>query len=401
MLKTEKKTCWLLMITAVCAILGCALMRSESYASMRSEAVWQTGLQTASVTVSSDYLAEGGQTVLLDTLTQERTLSFKLTSNRLTRSGTVSWAVTPENALTVQAAEAATATAEGAQVDMTLTPGALAQDTEVTLSVYWTAETGEQLQGDFVMLLPGQEEAEQQEQTQAEQTEVEASMTAMESFVAGSAIVVTLNHPSDTKQLLLSMAGEAFPAGTRYTTDYDQKETVLYDPARICLQTGGTRQTVVLLKLPQTDLPQEIMLQADVASESGAICLQAASAQTAGSLALPNSYFYELNGDDSFTLTMPAGWGGCTLSYTVQKLTETESGIAYESVANIGSQRLSVTGSAEEITVSLTGADMQAGTYRLLLVWSYQTYTVADQQVTFHISYPDRIAVATAGGNEL
>ena len=396
--KRGTKTYWLLTITAVLFALSCGLFIQDSYASRRSEAVWQTGLQTAPLTVTSDYLAEDGQTILLNPLAQERTVSFKLTTNQKTRTGTLSWTVTPENALNVQAPATATATAEGTQVDMTLTPGTVAQDTQVTVSVCWSAESGEQLQGDFIMLIPTEGSAEQQ--TPAEQAELDASMTVMEEFVADSAIMVALSHPSDTQQLLLSMAGQAFPAGTRYTTEYGQRETVLYDPAKISLPTGTAKQTVVLLKLPQNGLPQEITLQADIASESGAISLQKTATRIAGSLELPESYFYELHGDDAFTLAMPAGWGGCTLSYTVQKLTETKTGIQYETVANSGSQRLSVTGNANEITVSLAGTTMQAGTYRLQLVWNYQTYTVADQQVTFHISYPERSTVATAGGYE-
>lgn len=398
MRKNRTKTYWLLMATAVCVALSGALLISESYASVRSEAIWQTGLQTASVAVRSDYLAEDGQTVLLDSLTAERTVSFMLTTNGQSQIGSVNWTVIPENALNVQAPATATATAEGTQVDMTLTPGTVAQDTQVTVSVCWSAESGEQLQGDFIMLIPAEGSAEQQ--TPAEQAELDASMAVMEEFVADSAIMIALSHPSDTQQLLLSMAGQVFPAGTRYTTEYGQKETVLYDPAKISLSTGTAKQTVVLLKLPQSIQSQEITLQADIASESGAISLQKTATRMAGSLGLPESYFYELHGDDAFTLAMPAGWGGCTLSYTVQKLTETKTGIQYETVANSGSQRLSVAGNANEITVSLAGTTMQAGTYRLQLVWNYQTYTVADQQVTFHISYPERSTVATAGGNE-
>lgn len=399
MRKNRTKTYWLLISTAICAALGCGLMISESYASVRSEAVWQTGLQTASVAVSSDYLAKDGQTVLLNPLTDKKTVSLTLRTSGQTKAGTLSCMVIPENALNVEAPATATATAEGTQVDLILTPAAVAQDTQVTLSVSWSAETGEQLRGDFVAVIPAEEAGAQQPSVQ--QAELEASMTVMEEFVTGSAVMVALSHPSDTRELSLSMAGQLFPAGTRYTTEYDPEETVLYDPAKISLSTGSAKQTVVLLKLPENGLPQEITLRADITSESGSATCEKKVTRVAGSLELPNNYFYEMNGDDAFTLAMPAGWGGCTLSYTVQKLTETQTGITYETIADIGSHGLSVTGSANEITVSLTGTDMQAGTYRLQLVWNYQTYTVADQQVTFHISYPERIAVATAGGNEL
>ena len=385
------KTYWLLMITAILFALGCGLFIQDSYASRRSEAVWQTDLQTAPLTVTSDYLAEDGRTILLDPLTQERTVSFKLTTNQKTRTGNISYTVTPANAVTVQAPAAATATTGGTQVDIRLIPAA-ANNEKVTLSVCWSAETGEQLRGDFVMQLPAQEEEPQPEQ-------LDASMKVMEAYAADSAVVVTLTHPADARQAVLSMAGEKFPAGTSYTTEYSQKETVLYDPAQISLPTDGRKQTVVLLKLPQSIQSQEITLQADVASENAAVCLQAKTWKNGDSLTLPNHYFYELNGDDSFTLPLSAGWGGCTLSYTVQKLTGKSGNITYETIADPGSC-LAVTGGAEEMTVSLAGTTMQAGTYRLQLVWNYQTYTVADQQVTFHISYPERFTVATAGGNK-
>lgn len=387
--KRGTKTYWLLIVTAIFFAMGCGLFLEDSYASPRGEAVWQTGLQTAPLTVTSDYLAEDGRTVLLDPLTQERTVSFMLTTNQKTRTGTISCTVTPANAATVQAPTTATATTGGTRVDIRLTP--VASHEKVTLSVSWSAETGEQLKGDFVM----QSSAEQGSQPE----QMDASIKVMEAFVANSAAVVNLTHPADAQRIVLSMAGNAFPAGTSYTTEYAQEETVLYDAMPISLPTDGRKQSVILLRLPHTVQPQEITLQADVTGESAAACLQAKTTLLSDSVALPNGYFYEMRGDDSFVLPLPAGWGGCTLSYTVQRLTGKSGNITYETIADPGSS-LAVTGGAKDITVSLKGTALQAGTYRLQLVWNYQTYTVADQQVTFHISYPERIDVATAGGNE-
>ena len=80
------KAYWLLIITALFLVSG-GLFVGESYASRRSEAVWQTDLQTAPQTVTSDYLAKDGRTVLLEPLTGERTLSFTLTAGQVSSAG--------------------------------------------------------------------------------------------------------------------------------------------------------------------------------------------------------------------------------------------------------------------------------------------------------------------------
>ena len=390
-----KNTYWLIFAVAVVLLLVGSLLPEESYASVRSEAVWQTGLHTSAVKVSCTYLKEDGQIVLLNDLSQTRTIELELTSNREVVKGTLHYTVSPVNAVAVQILGTANATAEGSKVRLTLTPGAVMQDTEVTLALCWTAETGETLSGDFRFAVPGQ--GSTSDDTQGKQNNTaNAKMTIMEQFVPGAAVAVTVEHPSSNERIVLSLAGNNFPAGTRYSTEDSLRETVLYDPAKICLQTAG-QQTMAFVTLPSSEVSGAVTMQAVLTGSDYETQLQAQTMPVAGTLELPSDYIYTLSNGDSFTVALPSGWKDCTLSYMVQLLTQTQQGIAYKTVVNTGSHGLSVVSGADGITVGLNGADMQAGTYQLVLVWSYQTYIVAQQQVTFHISYPERSTNVTGG----
>ena len=392
--KFLKSTYWLILIAAVGILLVCGMIPEESYANMRSEAVWQTGLQTSAVKVSADYLIAGSQTVLLKDLTEARTVELTFSTNRQSVNGTLRYSVTPQNAVSVTAPETVTATTAGTKAELVLTPIAVAQDTDVVLSLVWTGDNGETLQGDFRFVVPS---AGNQEEPQLQNKATESTITAMEKFVPGTAIAVTVGHPADCRQIAISLAGETFPAGTRYSTEYDQQEFVLFDPMPIRLQINGGKQTMVRITLPPETVSGTVTIQADVIGSDYVTQLQAQSTPLSGNLDLPEHYFYSLKDGSSFTLPFSGGWSGCTMSYTVQRLTQTPQGIKYETIVNTGSQGLLVNSNANGITISLTGKDLPAGTYQLLLVWNYQTYIVAQQEVTFHVSYPERSTVQTGG----
>lgn len=393
---TAKRAYWLFLVVAVCVLCVFGLSPKDSYASVRNEAVWETGLQTSAVKVTADYLCEDGQTVLMNDLTQSRTVRLILTANREAIGGTLACSVSPQNAATVQAPETVTVTDTDTVVELILTPGVVSQDTYAVLSVCWTAENGQTLQGDFHFAVPAQS-AQQEDSLRSEKTVSGVTINAMKQFVPGSAVALTVKYPSDCQQIRLSLAGEVFPAGTRYSTEYDSEDVLLYDPAQICLETAGTKQMTVLVTLPAETVSDAVTFQANVIGADYVTTVQAQSTPVDGALLLPDAYFYKLTDGGSFTVPFPGGWDGCTLSYTVQKLTQTQQGIAYETTVNTESQGLSVVSNTNNISITLTGRDVPAGTYQLLLVWNYQTYTVAQQAVTFHISYPDRVTAVTGG----
>ena len=395
MKKWIRNTYWLLFAAAAALLLTVGLWPEASYASVRSEAVWHTGLHTSAVKVSCTYLKAEGQTVLLQDLTQKRTVGLTLTSNREIVNGTLHYTVSPKNAVSVQIPETANATQDGTQVDLVLTPNAVAQDKEVTLCLKWTSETGEILQGDFCFTVPGEKTTSNNTQTKQD-TVSNAKLTVMEQFVPGAAVAVMVRHPSQNEKIVLSMAGNPFPAGTRYSTEDSLQETILYDPAMIQLQTTG-QATTMLVTLPTGVVSETVTVQAKLIGSDYETQLQAQTTPIAGTLELPDPYLYKLSNGDAFTLELPSGWKGCTLSYTVQLLTQTQQGIAYKTVSNTGSNGLSIVSGTEGITVSLNGTELQAGTYQLVLVWNYQTYTVAQREVTFHVSYPERSTPQTGG----
>ena len=111
--KMRKSTYWLFLIALAVVLLTGSLFPKESYANMRSEAVWETGLQTSAVKVSADFLKEGGQNVLLWDLTQQRMMDLTFTTNRGSVNGTLQYSVSPQNAVSVQAPTNVKATAEG------------------------------------------------------------------------------------------------------------------------------------------------------------------------------------------------------------------------------------------------------------------------------------------------
>lgn len=392
--KTAKKTYWLALTAAV--ILCCAgLMLGKSYGSMATADAWQTQLQTSAATVSSDYLVQGGQRILLKPLTAERTISVSLKTNHSQMNGNFSCTVSPEDAVTVQSEQTLTATQAGISVELVLTPGDVTEETPVTITVCWTAESGQVLQADFLTTVA----PETVQQTQQTQVQMEAAMTVGTEVVSGAAIPVILSYGADAQQILLSMAdGAEFPANTSYIIGYGEEITVLYDPMQIVLQPGSEMESVVLLTLPASTIEtnQTITLQARVTTPAGESVLTAQSTSLSASVLLQEDIFYVLTAGESCALELPAGWTGCSLSYTVERLTQTESGIAYQTATSTGNQGLSVTGDANGITISVTDNGLQAGTYRLTLVWSYQTFTVARQNVTFYVGYPDN---AVTGGN--
>lgn len=391
---TAKKAYWLLLTAAV--LLCCSgMMLGESYGSMASADAWQTRLPTAAVAVSSDYLVQGGQRVLLKPLTAERTIRVSLKTNHSQMNGSLSCTASPENAVTVQAEQTLTATQAGIDAELVLTPGDVTEETRVTITVRWTAESGQILQADFLTTVA----PETAEQTGHAQAQVDATMSVGTEVVSGAAIPVVLSYGTDTQQILLSLAeGAEFPANTSYRIGYGEETTVLYDPMQILLQPGTEKEAVVLVTLPASTLEttQSITLQARVTTSAGEAILTGQTTSLPASVLLQEDIFYVLTVGESCVLELPAGWNGCSLSYTVERLTQTESGIAYQTATGTGSQGLSVTGDANGITIGVTDNGLQAGTYRLTLVWSYQTYTVARQNVTFYVGYPDN---AVTGGN--
>ena len=393
---TVKKAYWLFLAVATSIFCVFGLLPNDSYASFRNEAVWETGLQTSAVKVTADYLHEDGQTVLMKDLTQSRTVRLVLTANREALNGTLSCSVSPQNAATVAAPQTVTVTDAGTVVELVLTPNAVAQDTNAVLSVSWTTQKGQSLRGNFHFTVPA-EGAQQENPTGSDKTVSGVTMSAMKQFAPGSAVALTVKYPLDSRQIRLSLAGEAFPAGTRYSTEYDSRDVLLYDPAQICLETDGTKQMTVLVTLPADSVANTVTFRANVIGTDSETPVQAQSEPISGALLLPNTYFYKLTDGSSFTVPFPGGWTGCTLSYTVQKLTQTEEGFVYETNVSAESQGLSVVNNTSNISVTLTGSNIPAGTYRLLLVWNYQIYTVAQREVTFHVSYPERVTAQTGG----
>lgn len=391
--KMRKSTYWLFLIAMAVVLLTGSLFPEESYANMRSEAVWETGLQTSAVKVSADFLKEGGQNVLLWDLTQQRTMDLTFTTNRGSVNGTLQCSVSPQNAVSVQAPTNVKATAEGTKATLVLTPETVTRDTQVILSLTWTAESGEKLQGNFQFTVPASSGSTTESQ-QKTSTTGNATMSVMKQFASGAAIVVELEHPANCEKIALSLAGMKFPIGTRYSMEDGSNEYVLFDPAQISMENNGRKHTSVLITLPKVNIASTFTLQANVIGPDYETQLQAQTEAISDALVLPENYFYALSDGGSFTMPLPTNWSGCTLSYTVKRLTQTQQGIQY---IGSDSQGLSVISKANGIVVSLTGRDMPAGTYQLLLVWKYQTYTVAQQEVTFHVSYPERSTVQTGG----
>lgn len=385
-----KRICWLCLTMAA---LCCSTHPNESYASMVTSDAWQTGMQTSAVRVTGDYLTQGGQTVLLAPLTEARTVNFSVKTDRSQMNGTLSYTVSPGDAVTVQLNDALTATPTGGTGALTLIPGQVTQQTQVTVQVRWTGTDGTVLAGDFTTtLLPDQSQLPEQSENP-----VQAQWLVGEETVPGAAIPITVQHPADTRQIILSLGdNRAFPAGTVYRLADTKKNITLYDPAQITLPGGG-KETVVLLTLPEQALVslQAIDLEARVLTQTGEAKLTAQTTPLAATLQQPDGICI-LTAGESCVLDLPGGWSGCSLSYTVEYLTQTATGIEYRTAANTGSQGLSVSGGTGGITLRLAGSDLPAGTYRLKLAWSYQTYTVAQQNVTFYVGYPD---LGTTGGN--
>ena len=403
-----------LFLMATSILLGCLLHPGESYASVRSLNLWQTKLQTAALSVTSDYLVEGGQSVLLQDLTEARTIEVRLQSNQSPISGTVEYTVTPENAVTVETAETVEVSAEGTVLGLTLTPAQLAEDTAVTITVSWTAESGKVLKADFCTLVPKTEEVtgepeeseptvpEETEPVPEQQAEKEApTLTVMEEFVPGSAVVIKIKHPENCEKILLGLAeGAAFPAGTVYSIDYGTSGIVLYDPAQLQIQPKSGVETHLLLRMPETFFAENsapLLLWANVIQDTETVLTAQVQPLAATLQISAEDSGFVLTPGDIKQLPLPFTWNGCTLTYTVQRLTETENGIEYKTAESTG---LSVFGQSGKIAVSLTGSELQAGTYRMVLVWRHEIYQVAQKEIVFYVNYSGCSSTETTGGNE-
>lgn len=382
-------------LTASALILTClALTPGESHASIQSVDTWQTALQTSADTLSSDYLAAGGQTVLLAPLSTERTVTFSLFSSRAQVDGTLHCTVQPENAVTVTAEESVSATAEGTAVTMILTPAAEMAGTEVTVSVNWTAEDGRQMSADFKTTL-----TEDAPEETADQSQIEASLAVMEEFIPGTAMVVTIRHPADCSQILLGLGDSgALPAGTVYSADHGATGIKLYDAMQLQLQPANGKETLLLLQLPEEmESGSPVNIWANVICESGAAALSAQTTPLDKTLQLPENTLRVLTADSSMHLDLPDRWSNCTMSYTLQRLTEDNGTIGYTTVSASG-DGFAVSANEDGITVSLAGDQVQAGTYRLTLIWRYEAYAIAQKDVAFYINYWDCSGTGTTGG---
>ena len=206
MQKTAKKKYWLFLMAV---ILCWGLLPGETNASVASSDVWQTVLPTTEVTASSEYLTRDGQTILLNPLTESRTISISVKTNHSQMEGSLSYTVTPANAVTVSASEELTATQAGAEAALVLTPGQVDAETKATIAVRWEGQSGQVLVADFVTVVAPEETR------QWPQVRQDATLTVGAEAMPGVAVPVTVTYPADTTQVVLSLnSGAAFPALT-------------------------------------------------------------------------------------------------------------------------------------------------------------------------------------------
>lgn len=388
----------------VCAVLlVMTLGIGQTQARYDNTVSWKSIYMPKKPVLESNFLAEGGQTVLLSdwniSASSYRVLDIQLSAKGGSLSGTLSCqvesdlltATLDQDRFTVGAIE------NHAMLTLTRTEKAtlLEEETAVTVRLVWIPEGADlassTVWADFTVdLLP---DARNTLSDGPQRAYEEMSITCADAFSWDELLVLKLTLPEGTDTVLLSCEGVEFPANTRYSIDAEATR-VLGDDDMISVSADGRREVQVLLDFTWTEeaLYRNSFLLSAVAYADGAELAIANANISASREALQveaDAQGYILKAGTQVQLVIEGDVDG--FSYTVEQLTKTDGIIAY-----IASEQLNVTmettndgdGTTQSVLViSNDNGAALAGTYRLSLQRIFDGVVINSYEIPLFVCY--------------
>lgn len=402
-MQQNKHIAWIVGALVCAVLLVMTLGIGQTQARYDNSVSWKSIYMPPKPVLESNFLAQGGQTVLLSdwniSASSYRVLDIQLSAKGGSLSGTLSCqvesdlltATLDQDRFTVGAIE------NHAMLTLTRTEKAtlLEEETAVTVRLVWIPEGADlassTVWADFtVNLLPS---ANSTHSEGAQPAREEMSLICADTFSWDEPLALKLTLPEGTDNLLLSYEGVEFPANTRYFVDAEASR-VLGDDDMISISTDGRQELQVLLDFTWTEeaLYRSSFLLSAVAYADGAEIAVANANVSASREALQveaDAQGYLLKAGTQVQLVIEGDVDG--FSYTVEQLMKTDGIIAYTA-----SEQLNVTmettndgdGSIRSVLViSNDNGTAPAGTYRLSLQRIYDGVAISSFEVPIFVCY--------------
>lgn len=228
---------------------------------------WKGVYDAATPTLKSNFLAEGGRTVLLKdwvvSTTSYQTVGIQLATDGAESSGTLHCQVASD-LLTAKVDEETYRvgnTKNYATMTLTATEQArsLTEPTEVTVRVSWLPEGKDLAQAtqwaDFKVKLLPQAANDPATPPDGVRPEGELKLDCPQSFSLQEKLVLRLTLPQDADSVVLSYEADVFPENTCYQVDQGQS-IVLAEDMMITIPTAGRREIKVVLDFSWTTVKQ-------------------------------------------------------------------------------------------------------------------------------------------------
>lgn len=326
---------------------------------------------TAQTTNSSNLLAAGGQTVVLQDW-QLKTTTDEGVQDTRTVSFTVSDKAAVKEDLRVESDSnlLADLTIADGVCTLTLTPTeaayALTQSTVSTVNISW-----KELSAKLTVKLCVEEE---------EQIVSGSDAKVMSSALANQ-LALIVSQPSEYVFQIYASSGEsAEPAhGLRCSIDGGSTWTMLYDTQIFAFTPPEDWNGLLLLDLSGTELvggSQDLTVRGGGTGSASTIA------------ALPDSQMetapFFLT-EEPTQLPVNTNWLDCTFDYELQTLTQTEGVLQWSAVGEpAGLQVLSQDAS---LALSLNGHQLPAGHYRLVMTWRMEERIIYQSKAEFFVNY--------------
>ncbi len=353
--------------------------------------------------LESNFLAEGGQTVLLSdwdvSASSYRVLDVRLLAKGGDLSGTLS--CQPESDLLTATVDQDSFTVGAVENYATLTiartekAALLEEQTTATVRLIWTP-AGEDpanstVWADFtVNLLPNANVTILENEPRARE---EMKLSCPDAFSWEEALALKLTLPEGTDTVLLSYEGMEFPANTRYCI-VGEEPRVLGDDNMISISAKGRQEIAVLLDFEWTEeaLYRNSFLLSAVAYADGAEIAVANTNVSADRQPLQvdaDAQGYILKTGTQVKISVAGDVEG--FAYTLEQLTKADGIIAYTA-----SEQLNVTmettndsngESRSVLVISNDSGTAPAGAYRLTLQRIFDGVVISSYEIPLFVCY--------------
>lgn len=347
----------------------------------------------------SNYLAEGGRTVLLKdwAVTGEsyRIYGIQLAAEGGQVAGTLQCQVDSElvTAELDHTDVTLDKTGDHITLKLTTTPQAaeMTESTDVTVRITWTSQSQSAWADLKVTLLPSEVPPQEPEDVPDDAVQPDAAMvlTAPDTFSLQEGLFMKLTLPPEADRVVLHFDGEAFPENTVYAADGAQAY-VLADESFIEIPVNGQQKIQLALDFSWTTMRQSRFLLSVVAY-AGSAELRAIN-KTISSTRKPlemelDAAAIVLGADARAELLISGDLDG--FSWTLEQLVQTDGIPTYAASDALHIQQKNTTDGTDNTVLTITNEHTraQAGTYRLTAQRVYEGKVLSSFAVTIFVCY--------------